>query len=174
MYALRHFPDRMTIRAMSRTSKLERWLQRPAEQQVQQSGPPDASPFISVTETRGLLADSFATRQVRLDSDEMLTMDQASELLGTTRMTVDNWISEGRAIGLSQDKGGFKLPKWQFQKRVWDLLPALSRSLQTTEGWALLAFLETPQGAFEAASPLLMIERGHANRVLDIAAGTDQ
>ena len=40
MYTLRHFPDQMTLRAMSRTSMLGQWLQLPTEQQVQQSGPP--------------------------------------------------------------------------------------------------------------------------------------
>lgn len=40
MYTLRHFPDQMTISAMSRTAKLGQWLQLPTEQQVRQSGPP--------------------------------------------------------------------------------------------------------------------------------------
>lgn len=29
LYTLRHFPDQMTIRAMSRTPRLHEWLQRP-------------------------------------------------------------------------------------------------------------------------------------------------
>ena len=114
-----------------------------------------------INETRGLLADSFAARWARLESDEMLTMVPAAQLIGTIRATIDKWISKGRAIGLSHANGGFSFQRGQFEKRVWDLLPALSRSLHATEGWALLAFLETPQGAFERASPSLMIERGH-------------
>ena len=132
-----------------------------------------SSPYISIAETRALLADSFAARQARLDSDEMVTTDQAAALVGTNRVTINSWISKGRAIGLTQTKRGLKLPKWQFEQRVWDVLPELSRVLGTNEGWALLSFLETPHGAFQGASPLLMIERGQSKRVLEVAAGED-
>ncbi|MDH4392551.1 MAG: hypothetical protein QE285_14150 [Aquabacterium sp.] len=45
----------------------------------------------------------------------------------------------------------------------------LARALGTTDGWALLSFLETPHGALEGATPRAAIEQGRAERVLEIA-----
>jgi hypothetical protein len=41
--------------------------------------------------------------------------------------------------------------------------------LGTTDGWALLAFLETPHGALDGTTPRAAIEQGHAERVLELA-----
>jgi len=49
-------------------------------------------------------------------------------------------------------------------------LPRLSTALGTKEGWALLAFLESPHGALDGLSPRQAIEQGQAERVLVVAA----
>ena len=62
------------------------------------------------------------------------------------------------------------MPRWQFEPRMWAALPRLSTALGTKEGWALLAFLESPHGALDGLSPRQAIEQGQAERVLVVAA----
>jgi hypothetical protein len=125
--------------------------------------------YVSLEETRALLGTSLAARNARLAADDMVSTDEAADLANTSRVTVNAWIAKGRCIGLSQTKRGFRLPRWQFEPRVWPLVPKLAAALDTTEGWALLAFLETPHGALGGVTPRAAIEQGQAKRVLDIA-----
>lgn len=99
----------------------------------------------------------------------MLSADMAADLIGTTPVTINAWIAKGRAIGLTQPRGGFKLPSWQFEPVLRDAVPKLSKALGTTEGWALLAFLETPSGALGDLTPRQAIEQGHLVRVVEVA-----
>lgn len=126
--------------------------------------------YVSLSQTRALLAGSFAGRQRRLEADDMMTTDQAAAHAGTSRVTINAWISKGRAIGLTQTKRGFKLPQWQFEPALWAVVPELSKAIGTTDGWALLAFLESPHGALDGATPRQMLEQGQRERVLAIAA----
>lgn len=116
-----------------------------------------------------MLNSSLASRSARLAANDMLSTDEAAELAGTTRVTVNSWIAKGRCIGLTQTIRGFRVPKWQFEPDFWPLVPKLSEALGTTEGWALLAFLETPHGALDGATPRAAIERGQSKRVLELA-----
>jgi len=127
------------------------------------------SNYVSLEETRALLSTSLAARNARLAADDMVSTDEAAELAQTSRVTINAWISKGRCIGLSQTKRGFRLPRWQFEPRVWQLVPKLAAALDTTEGWALLAFLESPHGALGGVTPRAAIEQGKGERVLDIA-----
>ncbi|WP_232540237.1 helix-turn-helix domain-containing protein [Azohydromonas aeria] len=126
--------------------------------------------FVSVAETRALMAGSVAFRQKRLEAGDMVSTDEAAEMTGTSRVTINAWINKGRAIGLTQIKRGFRMPRWQFDAPMWDVLPQLSQALGTKEGWALLAFLETPHGGLNGATPREAIERGEGARVVDLAA----
>lgn len=125
--------------------------------------------YVSLEETRVLLSSSLAARKARLAADDMLSTDEAAELANTSRVTINAWIAKGRCIGLSQTKRGFRLPRWQFEPRLWPLVPKLAAALDTTEGWALLTFLETPHGALGGATPRAAIEQGQGKRVLEIA-----
>lgn len=125
--------------------------------------------YLSAAETQALLHSSLAFRQQRLLAPDMLSTDEAAALVGTSRVTINAWAAKGRAIGLTQTKRGLKLPAWQFEPRLWNVLPALSRSLGTTEGWALLAYVETPIGALDGRTPRQAIEQGDAERVLALA-----
>jgi len=49
------------------------------------------------------------------------------------------------------------------------VLPKLAATLDTRDGWQLLAFLESPHGALGGATPPVAIEQGRAERVLAIA-----
>ena len=99
----------------------------------------------------------------------MLSTDQAAELAGTTRSTVNAWIKRGRAIGLTQTKRGHRLPAWQFEPRLWDAIPQIAAALGSKDGWFVLAFLESPIGALDGATPRAAIEQGQIARVLEIA-----
>jgi biotin operon repressor len=128
--------------------------------------------YLSAAETQALLgtSHSLAMRQARLDSADMLSTDEAGELVKASRVTVNAWINKGRAIGLTQTKRGYRMPRWQFEPRLWETLPKLSAALGTKEGWAVLGFLESPLGALQGLSPRQAIERGQAERVIELAA----
>lgn len=121
------------------------------------------------SEVRAWLADSLAARQERLGAADMISTDEAARLAQTTRVTINAWIAKGRAIGLTQTKRGFRMPRWQFEPSMWEALPRLSAALGTTEGWALLSFLESPHGALNGISPRQAIEQGRSDRVIKIA-----
>lgn len=127
------------------------------------------SSYVSLAQTKALLADSLAARMKRLDAADMVNTDTAAELAGTTRVTVNAWIAKGRAIGLTQTRRGFRLPVWQFEPVFWDAVPQLSKALGTTDGWAMLNFLETPLGALEGQTPKQAIEQGRLTQVLELA-----
>jgi hypothetical protein len=112
----------------------------------------------------------LAVRQERLQRDDMVSTDEAAELAGTSRVTINAWIEKGRAIGLTQTKRGFRMPRWQFEPRMWEAMPLISAALRTKEGWALLAFLESPHGALGGRTPRHAIEQGDAARVIKLAA----
>ncbi len=121
------------------------------------------------SEVRALLANSLAARQERLGAADMISTDEAAQLVQTTRVTINAWIAKGRAVGLTQTKRGFRMPRWQFEPSMWDALPRLSKALGTTEGWALLSFLESPHGALNGISPRQAIEQGLSDKVIRIA-----
>lgn len=125
--------------------------------------------YVPAADVRALLAGSLAARQQRLGAADMISTDEAAQLAQTSRVTVNAWIAKGRAIGLTQTKRGFRLPRWQFEPSVWDVLPRLSAALGTTEGWALLAFLESPHGALNGITPRQAIEQGQPDKVIQIA-----
>lgn len=99
----------------------------------------------------------------------MLSTDEVAKLVGTSRVTVNSWIAKGRCIGLTQTIRGYRVPSWQFEPELWPLVPRLSQALGTTNGWSILAFLETPHGALGGATPRAAIEQGRADRVLMLA-----
>jgi hypothetical protein len=94
----------------------------------------------------------------------MIHPEEAARLLDTGRVMINTWITSGRAIGLRTETGS-RMPRWQFDPMVWDAIAKLSDALDTTNGWELLAFLETPQGALGGGSP----QQREADRVVAIA-----
>ena len=99
----------------------------------------------------------------------MISTDEAAQLAQTTRVTINAWIAKGRAIGLTQTKRGFRMPRWQFEPSLWDALPRLSSALGVTEGWVLLSFLESPHGSLNGITPRHAIEQGQCDKVIQIA-----
>jgi len=131
------------------------------------------SSYVSAAETKALFAASQEGRQARLNAGDMVSTEEAASIAGTSRVTINAWIAKGRAIGLSQTRRGYRLPRWQFEPSIWEVLPALSQALGTTGGWAILSFLETPLGGLEGASPRQAIEQGDSARVLELASSAN-
>ena len=132
------------------------------------SGHPAAN-YASPSVTKTLLKDSLVARNSRLAADDMVSTDDAAALAQTTRVTINTWIDKGRCIGLTQTKRGYRLPRWQFEPQMWEALSKLAAALGTRDGWALLSFLETPNGALNGLTPRVAIERGLGARVLKVA-----
>jgi excisionase family DNA binding protein len=124
---------------------------------------------VSSLETKALIAGSLGARTERLQAGDMVTTQEAAELAGTSRVTINAWIAKGRAIGLTQTRRGYRLPKWQFEPAVWNVLARLAQALGTTDGWSLLAFLESPLGGLNGKTPRQAIEQGAATRILELA-----
>jgi hypothetical protein len=126
-----------------------------------------ADPYASEAQTDALLRSGAAYRRERMQAADMITTD---ELAGTSHVTINAWIKAGRCIGVSHLRRGFKLPRWQFEPFVFPHLQPLSQALGTTDGWPLLAFLESPYPALDGQTPRVALEQGvEAQHVLGLA-----
>ena len=129
-----------------------------------------ADPYASGAQTDALLRSGAAYRRERMQAADMITTDEAAELTGASRVTINAWIKAGRCIGVSHLRRGFKLPRWQFEPFVFPHLQPLSQALGTTDGWPLLAFLESPHPALDGQTPRVALEQGvDAQHVLGLA-----
>lgn len=125
--------------------------------------------YVSAAEAHDLLASGLAARQRRSQAEDMMSTKEAAEFLGKSRATIIAWITKGRAIGLRQGGRGFRMPRWQFKPNMWEAMLQLAAALGTKEGWALLAFLETPHGGLDGLTPREAIEQGQGKRVVELA-----
>ena len=128
-----------------------------------------ADPYASEAQTTALLRRGAEYRRQRINASDMITTDEAAELSGTTRVTINTWIKTGRCIGVTHLRRGFKLPKWQFEPYVFPVIQSLSEALGTADGWQMLSFLETPQEALDALAPRIALEQGvPGQRIVDL------
>lgn len=120
------------------------------------------SPFATSSETADLLRAGAEVElpQRRACAVDMILIDDAAHLVGASTRQVEAWIRVGRCIGLVAQGGEFRLPRWQFEAGIWPLLRDLAGSLGTADGWAMLAFLETPHPALDGRSPRSVLEQG--------------
>ena len=128
------------------------------------------SVYAPAAQTAQLLARSQAWRNARLNQADMINTEDAAQLAGTNRETINRWIGNGRCIGLARPVRGYRLPRWQFEPALQPHLQAIAQALGTTEGWALLLFIETPHEALDGRTPRTALEQGDAARVIDLAA----
>ena len=128
------------------------------------------SPYATAAQTQALLRSGAQYRRDRMDAADMITTDEAAALAGSTRVTVNAWIKAGRCIGVAHLRRGFKLPRWQFEPAIWPVLQPLAKALGTSDGWQLLAFLESPATALDGQTPRAALEQGTApGRILALA-----
>lgn len=132
------------------------------------SGFPESSstvdPYASEAQTSVLLRRGAEYRRQRINASDMITTEGAADLSGTTRVTINAWIKSGRCIGVTHMRRGFKIPKWQFEPYVFPVIQALAEALGTTDGWKILAFLETPHEALNSLAPRIALEQGVPGR----------
>ena len=96
----------------------------------------------------------------------MLSVAQAARSAGLAVSTIRSWIASGRVIALERPRNSYRLPRWQFEPAIWSAIPQLVEVLNTTGGWALLSFLETPCGALGGRTPRQAIEQGDLRQVM--------
>jgi len=126
--------------------------------------------YASEAQTIALLKRGAEYRLQRINASDMITTDEAAELGGTTRVTINSWIKSGRCIGVTHLRRGFKMPKWQFEPYVFPVIHLLSEALGTTDGWQMLSFLETPFEALDGLAPRIALEQGvPGQRIVDLA-----
>ena len=90
-----------------------------------------ADPYATAAQSAAVLRSGAEFRKNRMAAADMLTTDEAAELAGVSRVTINAWIKQNRCIGIANLRRGFKLPKWQFEPQVFELIqPLLKR-------WAL-------------------------------------
>lgn len=129
-----------------------------------------SDPYASATQTAAVLRSGAQYRRDRMEAADMITTDEAANLAGTSRVTINAWIKAGRCIGVSNLRRGFKLPRWQFEPTVWPLLQPLAKCLGTSDGWQVLSFLETPSMALDGQTPRTALEQGvPGERILALA-----
>lgn len=127
--------------------------------------------YLSMKESAHLLEGSLDWRRRRLDATDMLTTDETANLLGTSRVTINKWINEGRCVAVEGPTRGRKLPRWQFEPKVLDRLPSVLAALgDDHDGWMQLAFLESPLAALGGRTPRQALEQGEVARVEALAA----
>lgn len=133
------------------------------------SSPRVSHPYADKRASSGALERGQAARLRRLDAQDMANTDEAAAAAGVTRATVISWIRKGRCIGLARAKRGFRLPVWQFEPVIFEALSPISAAMDTTDGWALLSFMETPHGGLDGLTPRQALEQGQRERVVAIA-----
>lgn len=127
-------------------------------------------PYASASQSAAVLRSGAEFRKNRIAATDMLTTEEAAELTGVSRVTINAWIKQNRCIGISNLRRGFKLPKWQFEPQIFELIQPLFKALGTTDSWSLLAFLENSHEALDYRTPLVAIMQGEsAERILQLA-----
>ena len=133
-------------------------------------GPTADSPYATAAQTQAILRSGAQYRRERMDAADMISTDEAADLAGTTRVTVNAWIKAGRCIGVAHLRRGFKLPRWQFEPTIWPVLLPLAKVLGTNDGWQLLSFLESSATALDGQTPRAALEQGVSpERILALA-----
>ncbi len=129
-----------------------------------------ADPYATAAQSAAVLRSGAEFRKNRMAAADMLTTDEAAELAGVSRVTINAWIKQNRCIGIANLRRGFKLPKWQFEPQVFELIQPLFEALGTTDSWSVLAFLENSQEALDRRTPLVALAQGEsAERILQLA-----
>jgi excisionase family DNA binding protein len=137
---------------------------------AKQSRAPTADPYASKAQTTALLGRGAEYRRQRIQASDMISTDEAAELTGATRATINAWIKTGRCIGVTHLRRGFRVPKWQFEPYVFPVLLSVAKALGTSDGWQLMSFLETPLDALDGLAPRTALEQGvSAQRIIDLA-----
>lgn len=127
--------------------------------------------YASAAQSAGRLRGGDKYRRDRMDAADMLTVEEAAEVAGTSPNEIEGWIKSHRCIAVFNRCRQYKLPRWQFEPYVWNVLQFLTSALCATDGWQVLVFLETRALALGGETPRAALEQGvRAQRILALAA----
>jgi hypothetical protein len=118
---------------------------------------------------RGRLVPSHADE--RAGRADVVDVVEVGKLAGLTPATLQRMATQGPppVIAIGRATLGLRFPRWQFDAPLWPVVQKLGAALQGS-GFELLAWLESPQGAFNGRTPRAAREQGEPpGRVLDIA-----
>jgi hypothetical protein len=105
-----------------------------------------------------------------LTRTDLVDIDQAAGLAGVSAAQLRRWAGfrYPKVIAL-HGPDGLHFPKWQFGPAQWPVVQQLAKALDGN-AYAVLAWLETPHGAFDGRTPRAALEQGvSSERVLDVA-----
>lgn len=105
-------------------------------------------------------------------SADMITVEEAAALMGEKESMIRRWIARQHCIAVTARDLPMRLPRWQFEDSLLLWIGPVSRALngRTSNGWAVLSFLETPQDALDGRTPRQALEQGDVERVLVVAS----
>jgi len=127
-------------------------------------------PYASAAQSASVLKAGLKYRRERIEASDMIAADEAAQLIGTSRVTINAMLEAGCCIGVSNLRRGFRLPRWQFEPEIWPVLQLLAKNLDTTDGWQLLSFLESPSEGLDGKTPRSALEQGvSVERILALA-----
>jgi len=128
-------------------------------------------PYASAAQSASVLKEGVQYRRKRIEASDLIEPEEAARLIGATPVAIHAWIEAGRCIGVSDRGRGCKLPRWQFEPEIWPVVQVLAKGLGTSDGWQLLAFLESPASALDGRTPRAALEQSvPVERILALAA----
>ncbi|QTQ37543.1 Uncharacterized protein ToN1_34250 [Aromatoleum petrolei] len=128
---------------------------------------------------RALLAGGLQEQKEVLQLPEMLTLPQASARSGIPLRTLTHMRQNGRLLALSRSgaQKGFRLPAWQFDAAVLDVIADVIEAFGPDRAWQAYDFLTHREPLLADKVPLEELRLGHREavlRILPAAAGLTQ
>jgi hypothetical protein len=105
-----------------------------------------------------------------LNGEDMLSADAFSNLLGTTRVTVNEKRKKRQLLGLEGAKRGFRFPKWQIGQdgKPFNALPELFNRLGD-DSWAVYRFLIQRHSELDGMSGREALQQGKMKQATEAA-----
>ena len=106
---------------------------------------------------------------------DMVDIDEAARLAGIASAKLQRMATREhpRAIAIEHTTLGLRFPRWQFDAQLWPVVQELGTALQG-RGLEMLAWLESPLGAFNGRSPRAALEQGESPERVLAVAGHDE
>ena len=122
----------------------------------------------SLEEIEGaLLAAGEAGQRAILAQDDMMTIEQVSELL---RLPIESihWLRDhGGVLALELEE--IRYPAFQFEPSVRETIPAILEAFGSDRAWQAYDFCDRPEPMLSGRTPLDCLRSGNAEEVLKAA-----
>lgn len=124
--------------------------------------------YVSLHEVDDLIQSGRAHMRERLAAADILSIDEAAAFSGKGVADVEAAAAKGELLGLFNEAGHLRLPRWQFEPAFEGIWKQLAEALDTNDPWQLLTLLETPLGSLGGLTPRAAVERGLRKRVMAV------